>query len=42
MGSATVGLLEEAPVEGLDSPRDGDMTLPKGTGLGVRWRERTP
>jgi o-succinylbenzoate synthase len=41
-GLATVGLLEEAPVEGLEPPHDGRMRLPKGPGLGVRLRERTP
>lgn len=41
-GLATVGLLEEAPVEGLDPPHGGHMLLPKGPGLGVRLRERTP
>jgi o-succinylbenzoate synthase len=41
-GLATVGLLEEAPLEGLEPPRGGAMTLPKGPGLGVRLRERTP
>ncbi|NJD87167.1 MAG: o-succinylbenzoate synthase [Betaproteobacteria bacterium] len=41
-GLATAGLLEEAPVEGLDPPHDGRMRLPKGPGLGVRLRERTP
>jgi L-alanine-DL-glutamate epimerase-like enolase superfamily enzyme len=41
-GLATVGLLEEAPVEGLDPPQRGQMHLPKGPGLGVRLRERAP
>ena len=41
-GLATVGLLEEAPVEGLDPPHGGHILLPKGPGLGVRLRERTP
>ena len=39
---ATVGLLEEAPVEGLEPPHEGRMRLPKGPGLGVRLRERAP
>ena len=38
-GLATVGLLEDAPLEGLDPPHGGDMALPKGPGLGVRFRE---
>ncbi len=41
-GLATVGLLEEAPVEGLDSPQAGFLKLPAGPGLGVRLRERAP
>lgn len=41
-GLATVGLLEEAPVEGLEPPHGGEMRLPKGPGLGVRLREREP
>ncbi len=41
-GLATVGLLEEAPLEGLDPPHSGEMVLPEGPGLGVRLRERTP
>jgi o-succinylbenzoate synthase len=41
-GLATMGLLEEAPVEGLEPPRGGEMQLPKSPGLGVRLRERSP
>jgi len=41
-GLATVGLLEEAPVEGLEPPHEGRMRLPKGPGLGVRLRECAP
>ena len=41
-GLATVALLEEAPVEGLDPPHQGAIALPKGPGLGVRLRERAP
>jgi o-succinylbenzoate synthase len=41
-GLATVGLLEEAPVEGLEPPHRGEMVLPKGPGLGVRLREHQP
>jgi L-alanine-DL-glutamate epimerase-like enolase superfamily enzyme len=41
-GLATMGLLEEAPVEGLDPPRDGAMRLPGAPGLGVRLRECAP
>lgn len=41
-GLATVGLLEEAPLEGLDAPHGGELALPKGPGLGVRLRERAP
>lgn len=41
-GLATVGLLEEAPVAGLDPPHGGEMVVPPGPGLGVRLRERTP
>lgn len=41
-GLATVGLLEEAPVEGLESPHAGFLKLPAGPGLGVRLRERSP
>ncbi len=41
-GLATVGLLEEAPVEGLDPPHGGEMVLPQGPGLGVRLRSRAP
>lgn len=41
-GLATVALLEEAPVEGLDPPHGGEMVLPKVPGLGVRLRSRTP
>jgi o-succinylbenzoate synthase len=41
-GLATAGLLEEAPLEGLDPPHGGFMRLPKSPGLGVRLRERTP
>jgi L-Ala-D/L-Glu epimerase len=39
-GLATVGLLDEAPVEGLDPPHAGEMILPKRPGLGVRLREK--
>ncbi len=41
-GLATVDFLEETPVDGLEPPRAGRITLPKGPGLGVRLRERTP
>lgn len=41
-GLATVGLLEDAPVEGLAPPHGGEMALPAGPGLGVRLRDRTP
>jgi L-alanine-DL-glutamate epimerase-like enolase superfamily enzyme len=41
-GLATVGLLEEAPLEGLEPAHGGRMHLPKGPGLGVRLRERAP
>jgi len=41
-GLATVGLLEEAPVEGLAPPHGGEMILPRGPGLGVRLRSRKP
>lgn len=41
-GLATVGLLEDAPVVGLDPPHAGEMRLPKGPGLGVHLRERAP
>lgn len=41
-GLATVALLEEAPVEGLDAPHAGFIPLPKAPGLGVRLRSRTP
>ncbi len=41
-GLATMGLLEEAPVEGLAHPHDGEMRLPPGPGLGVRLRELAP
>jgi len=41
-GLATAGLLEEAPVEGLDPPAGGEMRLPDSPGLGVRLREREP
>lgn len=41
-GLATVALLEETPVEGLEPPRDGWMALPAGPGLGVRLRVRAP
>jgi L-Ala-D/L-Glu epimerase len=41
-GLATMGLLEEAPVEGLAPPHDGEMRLPPGPGLGVRLRELAP
>lgn len=41
-GLATVGLLQETQVEGLDPPHRGVMQLPKGPGLGVRLRERAP
>jgi L-alanine-DL-glutamate epimerase-like enolase superfamily enzyme len=39
-GLATMGLLEEAPVEGLDPVRAGEMVVPKGPGLGVRLKEK--
>lgn len=39
-GLATVGLLEEAPVEGLEPPHGGEMQLPRGPGLGVRLRKK--
>lgn len=41
-GLATVGLLEELPVEGLEAPHGGEIALPKGPGLGVRLRESSP
>ncbi len=41
-GLATAGLLEEAPLEGLEPPHGGRISLPKGPGLGVRLRGRTP
>ncbi|MGE0355390.1 MAG: mandelate racemase/muconate lactonizing enzyme family protein [Burkholderiales bacterium] len=41
-GLATVGLLEEAPVEGLDPPHGGELRVPARPGLGVRLRQRTP
>jgi len=41
-GLATADLLEPAPVEGLEPPQGGEMQLPRGPGLGVRLRERTP
>ena len=41
-GLATVGLLEEAPVEGLDAPQAGEMRVPGEAGLGVRLRVNTP
>ncbi|MBL0143196.1 MAG: o-succinylbenzoate synthase [Betaproteobacteria bacterium] len=39
-GLATVGLLEEAPVEGLDPPHAGEIQVPTAPGLGVRLREK--
>lgn len=41
-GLATAALLEETPVEGLQPPHDGWMSLPAGPGLGVRLRMRAP
>ncbi|MCM2329274.1 MAG: o-succinylbenzoate synthase [Lysobacter sp.] len=41
-GLATVGLLEDAPVEGLYPPHAGEMRLPAVPGLGVHLRERAP
>ena len=41
-GLATVSLLEECPVEGLEPPHAGEMAVPKGPGLGVRLRESAP
>ena len=39
-GLATVALLEEAPLDGLDAPHGGEMRLPKGPGLGVILRKK--
>jgi len=41
-GLATVDLLEEAPVEGLEAPHAGEMRLPERPGLGVRLRVNAP
>lgn len=39
-GLATVELLEDAPLEGLEAPREGRLHLPAGPGLGVRLKAR--
>lgn len=36
-GLATVSLLEDAPVEGLAAPFGGELSVPTGPGLGVRF-----